>query len=246
MYIMVPQAVGGKHRKAASSKNTKKSIAVVAMSVGSVSLAGVGGAAVATAQSHAVAFSARGAEEVDHELVSHTAPTSSAATDGAPQILAIAEYKPVPDIDEHLNTVIEYNNDHFAAFPGAKVVKPAEGTYTSGFEMRWGSFHAGVDIANAANTPIVAAMDGVVIDSGPASGFGQWIRLQHEDGTITVYGHMETLDVSVGEQVTAGQKIAGMGSLGFSTGDHLHFEVHPAGSAAIDPVPWLAEHGIAL
>ena len=106
--------------------------------------------------------------------------------------------------------------------------------------------HNGIDIANDIGTPINAVMDGTVIDSGPASGFGQWIRLRHDDGTITVYGHMETLDVSVGEHVTAGQKIAGMGSRGFSTGSHLHFEVHPGGGGPIDPVPWLAERGISV
>ena len=89
-------------------------------------------------------------------------------------------------------------------------------------------------------------MDGIVIDSGPASGFGNWIRIKHEDGTITVYGHMETLDVSVGETVHAGQKIAGMGNLGFSTGSHLHFEVYPDGNTAVDPVPWLEERGVSV
>ena len=87
-------------------------------------------------------------------------------------------------------------------------------------------------------------MDGTVIDSGPASGYGQWIRIRHDDGAISVYGHMETLDVSVGERVVAGQKIAGMGNRGFSTGPHLHFEIHPDGQSAVDPVPWLAARGI--
>ena len=108
------------------------------------------------------------------------------------------------------------------------------------------TFHKGVDIANSPGTPILAVMDGTVIDSGPASGFGQWIRIMHDDGTMTVYGHMQTLDVAVGEHVHAGQKIAGMGSMGFSTGSHLHFEVHPNGGEAIDPQPWLAERGIDL
>ena len=75
---------------------------------------------------------------------------------------------------------------------------------------------------------------------------GNWVRLRHEDGTITVYGHMETIDVAVGDKVHAGQKIAGMGSRGFSTGSHLHFEVHPNGGDAVDPAPWLAERGISL
>ena len=86
--------------------------------------------------------------------------------------------------------------------------------------------------------------DGTVIDAGPASGFGQWVRVKHDDGTITVYGHVATIDVTVGQHVTAGQKIAGMGNEGFSTGTHLHFEVHPGGGEAIDPVPWLAARNI--
>ena len=57
---------------------------------------------------------------------------------------------------------------------------------------------------------------------------------------------MQTLDVAVGEHVHAGQKIAGMGSLGFSTGSHLHFEVHPNSGDAVDPQAWLAERGIQL
>ena len=52
--------------------------------------------------------------------------------------------------------------------------------------------------------------------------------------------------MKVGERVKAGQKIAGMGNRGFSTGPHLHFEIHPDGNAAVDPVPWFNEHGISL
>ncbi|GAB3079869.1 M23 family metallopeptidase [Corynebacterium aquatimens] len=127
---------------------------------------------------------------------------------------------------------------------GRKVVMPAQGTFTSGYGMRWGSMHNGIDIANVIGTPIRAAMDGTVIDAGPAQGFGKWVRIQHDDGTITVYGHMSTIDVTVGQRVVAGQKIAGMGSEGFSTGPHLHFEVRPGGGNAVDPVPWLAERGV--
>lgn len=129
---------------------------------------------------------------------------------------------------------------------GASVVKPAQGTFTSGYGPRWGTLHAGIDIANAVGTPILAAMAGTVIDSGPAQGYGQWIRIRHDDGAVTVYGHMETLNVAVGERVTAGQQIAGMGSRGFSTGSHLHFEYHPSGNGAVDPVPWFAANGISI
>lgn len=126
-----------------------------------------------------------------------------------------------------------------------KVAIPAIGSFTSPFAMRWGSFHSGIDIANAVGTPILAATDGVVVDSGPAQGYGNWIRIKADDGTMTTYGHMETLDVNEGDRVVAGQKIAGMGSLGFSTGSHLHFEVEVNGEK-INPLAWFAQHGLQL
>ncbi|MGW4214222.1 M23 family metallopeptidase [Lentzea sp. NPDC004789] len=127
-----------------------------------------------------------------------------------------------------------------------KCVRPAQGTFTSGFGARWGTSHNGVDIANAIGTPIVAAMDGTVIEAGPASGFGLWVRIQHEDGTITVYGHMNTIDVPQGAKVKAGQQIATIGNRGQSTGPHLHFEVWVDGGQKINPLPWLAERGVTL
>jgi murein DD-endopeptidase MepM/ murein hydrolase activator NlpD len=127
-----------------------------------------------------------------------------------------------------------------------KAVKPAEGTFTSGFGSRWGTTHYGVDIANDIGTPILSVMDGVVVEAGPASGFGLWVRVQHSDGTITVYGHMNEILVSAGQQVQAGQQIATIGNRGQSTGPHLHFEVWIGGSQKIDPIGWLGERGITL
>ncbi|HEY7597336.1 MAG TPA: M23 family metallopeptidase [Actinophytocola sp.] len=125
-----------------------------------------------------------------------------------------------------------------------KFVRPAEGRLTSTFGARWGTTHYGIDIANSLGTPIVAAADGVVIEAGPASGFGLWVRIQHADGTITVYGHMDSFSVYEGQHVKAGEQIARMGNRGESTGTHLHFEVWEPGGMKIDPLPWLAEHGI--
>ncbi|MFC3891061.1 M23 family metallopeptidase [Lentzea rhizosphaerae] len=127
-----------------------------------------------------------------------------------------------------------------------KCVRPAQGSFTSGFGARWGTSHNGVDIANAIGTPIVSVMDGTVIEAGPASGFGLWVRVQHEDGTITVYGHMNTIDVPQGAKVKAGQQIATIGNRGQSTGPHLHFEVWVGGSQKINPVGWLAARGVTL
>ncbi|MCQ4626177.1 peptidoglycan DD-metalloendopeptidase family protein [Corynebacterium sp. CCUG 69979] len=137
--------------------------------------------------------------------------------------------------------------------PDGEFSLPSPGTsypdnFTSGFGPRWGEQHNGADIANGLGTPIFAYADGVVVASGPASGFGQWIVIDHDgygEFFSTVYGHMyeDGLRVKVGDQVKAGQHIADEGSNGFSTGAHLHFEVWPggrlSGGHAVDPVPWL-------
>ena len=123
------------------------------------------------------------------------------------------------------------------------VARPAVGTFTSGYGARGGTIHYGIDIANSIGTPILAAMAGEVIDSGPASGFGLWVRVGHDNGLITVYGHINESLVSVGQRVAAGEQIATMGNRGQSTGPHLHFEVHENGNK-IDPLPWLRSHGV--
>ena len=121
-----------------------------------------------------------------------------------------------------------------------------EGTFTSGFGIRDGSAHKGVDVAAPIGTPIRASMDGTVIDSGPASGFGLWIRIQQEDGTVTTYGHIDATFVEVGQKVAAGDLIANSGNRGRSTGPHLHFEVDDPNGNKINPRPWLAELGVEL
>ncbi|OLT41132.1 hypothetical protein BJF85_24745 [Saccharomonospora sp. CUA-673] len=129
-----------------------------------------------------------------------------------------------------------------AAVPGG-AAKPAEGTLTSTYGARWGTVHYGIDIANSIGTPIYSTLPGEVIDSGAASGFGMWVRVQHEGGLISVYGHIDQSMVSVGQQVQAGEQIATMGNRGQSTGPHLHFEIHENGNK-IDPLPWLRSQGV--
>jgi murein DD-endopeptidase MepM/ murein hydrolase activator NlpD len=85
-----------------------------------------------------------------------------------------------------------------------------------------------------------------VIDAGPTAGYGAWVKLRHADGTVTLYGHVNTWLVSVGEHVMAGDQIATIGNRGNSTGPHCHFEVMPDGTNRIDPVPWLAARGISV
>jgi murein DD-endopeptidase MepM/ murein hydrolase activator NlpD len=125
-------------------------------------------------------------------------------------------------------------------------VMPTRGIFTSGFGYRWGVLHAGIDLANSIGTPIHAVSDGVVIDAGPTAGYGMWVKLRHADGTVTLYGHVNTTMVSVGQRVMAGDQIATMGNRGNSTGPHLHFEVLLGGTQRVDPVPWLAKRGLSV
>ncbi len=123
-------------------------------------------------------------------------------------------------------------------------VMPTRGAWTSGFGYRWGVLHGGIDIANSIGTPILAASDGVVIDAGPTGGYGNWVKLRHSDGTVTLYGHLSSWQVEIGQRVWAGDQIAKMGNTGNSTGPHLHFEVLLNGTDRVDPVGWLSKRGL--
>jgi murein DD-endopeptidase MepM/ murein hydrolase activator NlpD len=118
---------------------------------------------------------------------------------------------------------------------------PADGVFTSGYGWRWGRIHAGIDIAAPVGTPILAAASGVIeYASWNDGGYGNMIDIRHADGTITRYAHMNELYVKEGQTVSQGQTIGAMGSTGFSTGPHLHFEIRPNGGSAIDPMAFLA------
>ncbi|MCZ2824354.1 MULTISPECIES: M23 family metallopeptidase [unclassified Modestobacter] len=133
-----------------------------------------------------------------------------------------------------------------AARPHA--VLPVQGRLTSQFGSRWGTLHAGIDFAAPLGTPEYAVMDGVVLRAGAASGFGLAVYIQHADGDVSVYGHMQEILVQEGQTVRAGDTIALLGNEGQSTGPHLHFEVHDGGldGPRIDPLPWLRERGVAI
>ena len=119
---------------------------------------------------------------------------------------------------------------------------PADGVFTSGFGWRWGRIHQGIDIAAPIGTPILAAASGVVeYATWHDGGYGNMIDIRHADGTITRYAHMNALYVKEGQTVSQGQTIGEMGSTGFSTGPHLHFEIRPNGGSAIDPMIFLAK-----
>lgn len=102
---------------------------------------------------------------------------------------------------------------------------PCEGLVTA---MEKSGSHQGykaVDIANEVGTPIFAAMDGKVLYAGVKDDYGYCVILEHMDNYSTLYAHLKSIDVQVGQVVNRGDKIAAMGSTGNSTGPHLHFEI---------------------
>lgn len=96
---------------------------------------------------------------------------------------------------------------------------------SSPFGIRWGRMHEGVDLAVSQGTPIVATEAGKVIYSGWASGYGNFVSIDHGGGYTSRYGHASALLVRSGQSIKKGQLIALVGSTGHSTGPHLHFEL---------------------
>ena len=126
-----------------------------------------------------------------------------------------------------------------------KWVKPIAGaTFTSGYGWRWGRMHNGNDFATPVGTPLVAMSSGTVTFVGQDGGYGNKIEIEYWDGTVSWYAHLNNFNVSVGQQVSPGDLVGTTGNTGSSTGPHLHLEIHPGGGAAVNPAPWLHEHGL--
>ncbi|OEF99663.1 hypothetical protein BHF71_07835 [Vulcanibacillus modesticaldus] len=112
---------------------------------------------------------------------------------------------------------------------GVMVWPTVGGVITSYFGPRWGSFHYALDIAGVRDYTIKAADNGKVIFAGWRGGYGKAIIIDHGNGIKTLYAHLNSINVAVGDKIAKGQKIAIMGSTGRSTGTHLHFEVRVNG-----------------
>ena len=122
--------------------------------------------------------------------------------------------------------------------PSSGLTWPVSGPITSPFGMRWGSLHPGIDIGAGAGTPIHAAASGRVLVAGYSGGYGNLIVIDHGNGLATAYAHQSSLAAALGQEVSQGQVIGYVGSTGFSTGPHLHFEVRVSGSP-VDPMGYL-------
>ena len=108
--------------------------------------------------------------------------------------------------------------------------------------VNWMSVHTGIDFPVSYGTPVMAATDGTVSTKHDMS-YGNMAVVTAKDGTETWYCHLSSNKIRSGT-VKAGDTIAYSGNSGNSTGPHLHFEVHPGGGSAIDPMPWLRGQGL--
>ncbi|MFE2477345.1 peptidoglycan DD-metalloendopeptidase family protein [Streptomyces sp. NPDC059389] len=130
-------------------------------------------------------------------------------------------------------------------------VAPVDESYIStqwhaGGGMWSSGSHTGIDFHAASGTTVHAVGLGTVVEAGWGGAYGNNVVIKHADGTYTQYGHMSSLSVSVGDQVTAGQQIGLSGSTGNSSGPHLHFEARTGAQygSDIDPVAYLRQHGV--
>jgi murein DD-endopeptidase MepM/ murein hydrolase activator NlpD len=126
-------------------------------------------------------------------------------------------------------------------YGSGQLIWPVDGPVVSGFGMRWGRMHEGIDIAVPAGTPIRAAASGNVVllqSEAESGGYGNFTCLDHGGGLQTCYAHQSAFAVSAGQSVSQGDVIGYVGCTGHCFGDHLHFEVR-IGGAPTDPLGYL-------
>lgn len=157
---------------------------------------------------------------------------------------AIAEHQAAAENAQQQAEVLSAKTAEVNQFVNRRVIPTTDGfQITATFRQAgpWWSrgWHTGLDFANSTGTPIFAAKDGVVTQSGWGGAYGNLIVIQHDDGTTTWYAHNSQMFVSPGQRVSAGDHIAAMGATGNVTGPHLHFEVRDSSDNFLDPAAWL-------
>ena len=115
--------------------------------------------------------------------------------------------------------------------------------FTAPYGVRFGTLHAGIDLAVPEGVPYTAVHAGTVTSAGYSGGYGNMVTVRHSDGTEMIYAHSRRLAVKVGDVVKAGQVLGEVGNTGYSYGPHLHLEVHVNGKPT-DPIGYLREHGV--
>jgi len=184
---------------------------------------------------------------VDRDEVQSVTVSATAAT----QI--VRDGYTVTDIPEPEPVTSSASSGDFASIDVAgSWVLPAVGFISSPFGPRpnrpvagVNAFHSGTDIASSCGQGIYAATDGTVIRSGYQGSYGNWVLIDHGNGVETGYAHNSSVEVSRGQSVAAGERIASMGSTGASTGCHLHFETRIDGER-VNPERFMSARGVTL
>jgi len=149
-------------------------------------------------------------------------------------------------VERQLELVEGHLSDQEHLLASTPTIAPAVGLITDGFGRRKDpftgrqAFHRGLDLSARRGTPIKAPADGIVVFAGRNGGLGRTVRISHDFGFTTVYGHLDEISVEAGDEVHRGQELGLMGNSGRSTGPHLHYEVHVEGKA-VNPLYYILD-----
>lgn len=152
----------------------------------------------------------------------------------------------VTKLETHIHQLDQYLLDKNSILRSTPTILPAVGWITSYFGHRVSPYagrvkmHEGLDVGAPYGTPIMAPADGVVTFAGHKPGFGNFVQIDHGYGIETLYAHAQTIETTNGALVQRGNMIAKVGSTGYSTGPHLHYEVRVNG-VAVDPLYFVLE-----
>ncbi len=147
----------------------------------------------------------------------------------------------IEDLEIDIHKLDQFLLDKNSFLSSTPTLLPTKGWITSYYGPRISptskrlKMHEGIDIGAKSGTPIIAPADGVVTYSGRKLGFGNFVQLNHGYGVETIYAHAKILSVEKGITVSRGDKLATIGSTGYSTGPHVHYEVRVHGTP-VDPL----------
>jgi murein DD-endopeptidase MepM/ murein hydrolase activator NlpD len=162
---------------------------------------------------------------------------------GPGAVLAAGGVPQIPETQQYIQKILTLAG-LIATVGSSGCVAPLHGVLTQPYGP---DGHPGIDIAAPVDTPVVAACTGTVVWAQWSTGYGNYIQIQQPDGIVTAYGHLNQIDVVVGQTVAAGEVIGLEGSTGDSTGPHLHFEVRTGiWGPTQDPLGWLRRQGLTV
>lgn len=192
----------------------------------------------------------------ENDRLEQAAADKAAAEKAAAQKAAAQKAAPAAPPQGTLNVSAAKATTQSVASTGGAASPMQRGTFSVGARFgavgSWSRYHTGQDLPAPTGTPIYAAGDGVVASPNGGGWAGTHVVIAHGDGGATLYAHMSSTTVGVGQQVSAGQLIGYVGMTGRTFGPHLHWEYYPSASnvgnpyTTSDPVSWLAARGVSL